>query len=120
MVAHIIALDCEESFTQESMRLVHDLELSSIEVVLGPLMDGWEQEAPYDKILIEGCVDHIPLNLTSQLKEGGQLISIKCSMTKERVAVKIDKKQGTTTESFLFDAFGPRLKSFETKKMFVF
>lgn len=120
-IAHrIVALDAEETFTQETERLAHELKLSSIEVVLGPLTKGWENEAPYDKILIEGGVDFIPMELAAQLKEGGQLITIKYHKGKERVAIKIEKKQGTFTENFLFDAFAPRLKPFQEQKAFVF
>lgn len=118
--AQIIALDCEETLTQEAERLVNALGLSSIKVVLGPLIEGWKQEALYDKILIEGCVDLIPRNLIAQLKEGGQLITIKDHKTKESAAIKIDKKQRCITERFLFDAFAPRLICFQAQKTFVF
>ena len=120
IVSHIIALDCEETLTQEAERLVNELKLSSIEVVLGPLIEGWENGAPYDKILIEGCIDFIPRKLASQLTEGGQLTTIKYHKEKERIAVKLDKKQGVFTERFLFDAFAPRLKPFREQKTFVF
>lgn len=120
MAAQIIALDCEESLTQEAERLVGELELAALHVVLGPLIEGWENEAPYDKILIEGCVDLIPKELRSQLKEGGQLITIKYHQGKEMIAIKIAKKQGVLTEIFLFDAFAPRLKAFQKQKTFVF
>ncbi len=120
MVSHVIALDCEETWTQEAERLVNELELSSIEVVFGPLCEGWETEAPYDKILIEGCVDFVPLKLLSQLREDGQLITIKYHKGKASIAIKIDKKQGGFTEQFLFDAFVPRLKALSAQKAFVF
>jgi protein-L-isoaspartate(D-aspartate) O-methyltransferase len=119
-VAHIIALDCEESLTQEAERLITELHFSSLKVVLGPLIKGWEEEAPYDKILIEGCIDFIPKNLTAQLKDGGQLITIKYHKTKERTAIKMEKKQNVVTEHFLFDAFAPRLTAFKAQKAFVF
>lgn len=120
MARQIIALDSEEALTQTAERLAHEMKLSSIDVVLGPLIKGWENEAPYDKIFIEGCIDFIPSTLASQLKEGGQLITIKHQEGKERGAVKFDKKQGVFIESYLFDAFAPRLKSFQAQKAFVF
>jgi protein-L-isoaspartate(D-aspartate) O-methyltransferase len=120
MAHHIIALDSEETLTQTTERLAQELHLSSIESVLGPLEEGWENGAPYDKIFIEGCVDFIPRTLAAQLKEGGQFITIKSLEEKKRIAVKIDKKQGVFTENFLFDAFAPRLKSFQAQKSFIF
>lgn len=120
MSSHVVALDCEEFLTQEAEYLVQELKLSSIEVVLGPLKEGWEAQAPYDKILIEGCVDYIPQRLLTQLKEGGQCVTIKYQKGKERIAVKIEKKKGTFTEVFLFDAFAPRLEPFRKQKTFIF
>lgn len=120
MAHHVIALDSEETLTQAAERLAEELKLSSIQSVLGPLEEGWEHGAPYDKIFIEGCVDFIPRKLASQLKEGGQFITIKSLEGKKRIAVKIDKNQGVFTEFFLFDAFAPRLKPFQAQKPFIF
>jgi protein-L-isoaspartate(D-aspartate) O-methyltransferase len=36
--------------------------------------DGWEENAPFDCIMITAAVDHIPPPLLSQLKDGGKLI----------------------------------------------
>lgn len=114
-IAHkVIALDEEESFTQETERLADELKLSSLEAVLGPLTKGWEAEAPYDKILIEGCVDTIPTKLVAQLREGGHLITIK------QAAICMAKKRDISTETYLFDAVGPRLKAFRPEKLFIF
>ena len=57
MGVQVIALDSEETLTQTAERILHELNCSSVEVVLGPLADGWEKEAPYEKMIIEGCID---------------------------------------------------------------
>lgn len=118
--AHIIALDSEAFLTQEAEHLVQELKLSSIEVILDSLTEGWEQGAPYDKILIEGCIDFIPKSLFSQLKEGGCIIALKERKKGGFEAVKLEKLMGIVTEISLFDAFAPRLEPFRKKKMFVF
>ena len=43
------------------------------EVVEGPLDAGWKKGAPYDLILIDGAVEHIPEPITRQLADGGRL-----------------------------------------------
>ena len=118
--ARVIALDSEESLTQKAERLVQDLKLSSVEIVLGPLTEGWEKEAPYDKVIIEGCVDVIPDSLTHQLKECGVMVTLKCRKQRGINAVKCVKKDGVLTEIPLFDAFAPRLKAFRKSKPFIF
>lgn len=116
----VVALDSEEALTQEAERLIQDLKLSSIKVVLGPLTEGWEKEAPYDKIIIEGSIENFPESLSFQLKEGGTMVTCKHHKEGRMEAIKYIKKQGVITEISLFDAFAPRLKAFRKRKGFVF
>ena len=44
-----------------------------IEVVEGPLEQGWAKNAPYDLILIDGAVEHIPDEIIAQLTDRGRL-----------------------------------------------
>lgn len=118
--AHVIALDSEETLTQESERHIQDLELSSVKVVLGALHEGWEKEAPYDKIIIEGCIDGIPDSLLIQLKEGGVIVTLKRRKGCGMKAVKFIKQEGVMTEISLFDAFAPRLEAFRKRTSFIF
>lgn len=120
MGLRVIALDSEEILTQEADHLLQELGLTSVEVVLGPLADGWEQEAPYDKMIIEGSVDFIPQSLLSQLKEGGKIIALRYREDHGHDAVKYIKKGETLTTLSLFDAFAPRLDAFCKAKAFVF
>jgi len=120
MGLRVIALDSEESLTQEADHLLEELDLMSVEVVLGPLTEGWAAEAPYDKMMIEGSIDFIPQPLLSQLKEGGEIIALRYRKDHGNDAVKY-VKQGQELEIIsLFDAFAPRLEGFHKTKAFVF
>jgi protein-L-isoaspartate(D-aspartate) O-methyltransferase len=44
-----------------------------ISVVEGPLEQGWVKGAPYNLILIDGAIDHIPDAIVAQLAEHGRL-----------------------------------------------
>jgi protein-L-isoaspartate(D-aspartate) O-methyltransferase len=44
-----------------------------IEVVQGPLEKGYVPGAPYDQVLIDGAVEHIPDAIIEQMAEGGRL-----------------------------------------------
>ena len=44
-----------------------------LEVAEGPLDAGWPRQAPYDHILIDGAVEHLPDSLIDQLADGGRL-----------------------------------------------
>jgi protein-L-isoaspartate(D-aspartate) O-methyltransferase len=118
--SRVFALDSDESFTTEAEQIINDLQLPTVEVILGPLAEGWEQEAPFDKILIEGCVERLPKSLITQLKEEGEIVTIKSKGDQGMQAVKLIKKKGALTEIPLFDAFAPRLKAFRFATRFVF
>ena len=44
---------------------------TGVELVEGPLAEGHEEGAPYDFILIDGAVEHVPPAVVDQLADGG-------------------------------------------------
>ncbi len=118
--AHVVALDSEEQFTQATEKQIQELELSTVQTVLGPLQEGWDAKAPYDKIVIDGCVEYVPEPLISQLKEGGTIATFKQSKVGTMKGVELVKKNGLLTEASIFDAFAPRLKAFHKDCSFIF
>lgn len=48
----------------------------NIEVVVGPLTEGWPPESPYDLIYLDGAVELIPQSLAGQLQEGGRIVGV--------------------------------------------
>lgn len=120
MGCKIIALDSDPSLTQNAESLFQELGLFSIDVVLGPLNEGWEQEAPYDKIFIEGSVQVIPESIGRQLTDKGSIVTLKYRGDKDMHGVKIVKDNNTFTEISLFEAFAPRLDAFSKRGEFVF
>lgn len=46
---------------------------NGVQVVEGPLEDGWQKGAPYDLILIDGAIEHIPDAIVAQLTDHGRL-----------------------------------------------
>lgn len=120
MEAHVVALESDASLSQEAERLIQELKMPSIEVVLGPLEEGWEAEAPYDKMLIEGSVEFVPETLLKQLKDGGIIATLKQAKERSVKAFLYIKEGSTFTEICLFDAFAPLLKAFKKERSFIF
>lgn len=48
---------------------------SKVKVVLGDGTKGYEEDAPYDRIIATAAAPHIPQNWKDQLKEGGLIIA---------------------------------------------
>jgi protein-L-isoaspartate(D-aspartate) O-methyltransferase len=44
-----------------------------VDVVEGPLEEGWKSKAPYQLILIDGAVEYIPDAIIAQLTDHGRL-----------------------------------------------
>lgn len=63
---HVIGLEC----SPELVRLARG---NGVDVVEGPLEQGWKKGAPYHLILIDGAVEHIPDSIIAQLTDHGRL-----------------------------------------------
>ena len=46
---------------------------TGVELVEGPLNQGWAARAPYDFVLIDGAVEFVPQAIIDQLADGGEL-----------------------------------------------
>jgi protein-L-isoaspartate(D-aspartate) O-methyltransferase len=45
-----------------------------VQVTIGDGYFGWEEEAPFDAIIVTAAADHIPPPLIAQLKKGGRMV----------------------------------------------
>lgn len=46
---------------------------TGVELVEGPLAAGWAGRAPYDFIMIDGAVEHVPQEIIDQVADGGEI-----------------------------------------------
>jgi protein-L-isoaspartate(D-aspartate) O-methyltransferase len=47
---------------------------SNVHMKVGNGYNGWEKNAPYDRIIVTAMPDYIPMSLVNQLKDGGKMI----------------------------------------------
>lgn len=115
--ASVVALEAPGALGEALKRA-----LPEVTVVTGPLAEGWAAAAPYDVILIEGAVEHLPKALTDQLAEGGRLVTVRASGRPGVLgrAVRLVRVGGTVTEVPLFEAGTPLLPEFRRAREFVF
>ena len=90
-----------------------------IKIVEGPLEPGHADAAPYDQILIDGAVEHIPDALVAQLADGGRLGAalIDRGITRLTVGRKAGDAFGTLSVG---DAGVPALPGFQRPRAFTF
>jgi protein-L-isoaspartate(D-aspartate) O-methyltransferase len=80
--AAILSQICREVFTVEikeglykrTSRLLEKIGYQNISTRHGDGYFGWEEEAPFQAIMVTAAVDHIPPPLLAQLADGGRLV----------------------------------------------
>ncbi|MBS0502909.1 MAG: protein-L-isoaspartate O-methyltransferase [Proteobacteria bacterium] len=94
-------------------------DVAGVQIVEGPLAEGAARHAPYDLIVIDGLVEHVPEALIAQLKDGGRLVCALLDRGASRLA--FGRKAGTGFGCDLFaDCEAPPLPGFARPKSFVF
>lgn len=89
------------------------------EVIEGPLDEGWKKGAPYDQILIDGAVEHIPEAIVKQLADGGRLGTALSDSGVTRLIVG-RKAGGAFGYLSIADAGVPALPGFNRPRAFTF
>lgn len=116
----VVALESDQDLFLEMKKNIRHFECYGIHPVTGPLKEGWSHEGPYDVILIEGCVEHIPSSLLSQLKEGGRLLTLqRVNDTFSRGILMTRSGKNVSTRT-LFEASCPLLPDFKEETVFCF
>ena len=62
----VVGLECDAELAAEARA-------NGVDVVEGPLEQGWKKAAPYDFILIDGAIEYIPDPIVAQLTPVGRL-----------------------------------------------
>jgi len=119
--ASVTALESDDALAAAT-RTALSGESGSVNVVTGPLKDGYAQSAPYAAILVEGSVAEIPARLLEQLKQQGKLVTVlrDNNVTTGRAILVTRSDAGGAGTRVLFDANTPLLPGFEPAPTFAF
>jgi protein-L-isoaspartate(D-aspartate) O-methyltransferase len=117
LAGSVIAVEEDEMLlTQAQLNLAGD---ARVAVVAGPLAAGYQANAPYDVILIDGAVEQIDPRIIAQLADGGRLLTGIDDGGITRLAA--GHKAGDLCTLIAFaDVETVRLPGFETPKGFAF
>ena len=72
----VVALEQDPALARRARENLQAVGASNVTVVTGPLTDGWQAEAPYDVIFVNGATEVVPHALCAQLKDGGRLVAV--------------------------------------------
>lgn len=74
IVDHIYTVEIIGALAERAEATLETLGYDNVTVRHADGYYGWEEEAPFDAILVTAAPDHIPQPLVAQLKVGGQMI----------------------------------------------
>ncbi len=89
-------------------------------LVEGPLVEGWKAAAPYDLVIIEGAVEHLPDALAAQVDALGRLVMVRVAAGQVGQATVGRKSASGLSFSAEFDATVAALPAMRRAPAFVF
>jgi len=90
----VYSIEIRENLAHKASQTLKDLNYSRVHVKCADGYFGWEEEAPFDAIIVTCAANHIPPPLLKQLKEGGRLILPLGSTLYFQNLTLITKKEG--------------------------
>lgn len=113
----VIALEEDAELARAARERLQSIR--NVEVVEGPLVEGWPTESPYDVIYIDGAVELIPQSLAHQLDEGGRIAGVLKAGPLGKGTIW-RAAPGQLSPLPVFDAPAPLLPGFARPLQFVF
>jgi protein-L-isoaspartate(D-aspartate) O-methyltransferase len=120
LTRNVIALEEDPELARRARGALVEHAIASVNIVEGPLRDGYRPRAPYDVILFGGAAADIPTEIAAQLAEGGRLLAVVKSGSGVGRATLTTRTGGVLARRVIFDAATPLLPGFAPKPSFVF
>ncbi len=76
LAGRVTALAGNSQGLEAARALWESLGCKNVTGAIGPLTEGWEPQAPYSLIVVDGAVCEVPERLVSQLERGGRLVAV--------------------------------------------
>ncbi|MBC7132766.1 MAG: protein-L-isoaspartate O-methyltransferase [Roseovarius sp.] len=117
MAEAVIGLEEDPALVEEAQRTLVENGADNVVMVAGRLAEGAPEHGPYDVIVLEGAVEHLPEAITDQLKEGGRIACLFAEgpLGVVRIGYRID---GRMNWRYAFNAGAPVLPGFERRAAF--
>lgn len=117
MAEAVVAVEDSADMISEAQGVLVDQGADNVVLHEGALNEGAPEHGPYDVILLQGAVHHLPEAITGQLKEGGRIccLFMEGALGVVRVGYKID---GRISWRYAFNAGAPVIPGFERHSAF--
>jgi protein-L-isoaspartate(D-aspartate) O-methyltransferase len=119
LVGSVVALEEDAALAAAARKNLAGVGGAKLEVVTGPLAQGYAPRSPYDLVFVDGATEVEPRSLFGQLKDQGRLIAVVGRPPATR-AVLYRCVGGNVSGWPVFDASAPVLPGFTAPAEFVF
>lgn len=112
MAQAVVALEEDNALVEEAKDALVAANADNVVIEHGSLVAGAAEHGPYDVIIIQGGVSHLPQAIISQLKEGGRIacLFMEDALGEVRIGYKMDEHISWRRS---FNAGAPVLNGFE-------
>jgi len=93
LVAEVYTIEIVEPLGKRAAALLKQLDYDNVHCRVGDGYAGWDEAAPFDKIIVTCSPENVPQPLVDQLKEGGKMI-IPLGERYQQVFHLLEKKDG--------------------------
>ena len=100
LAKEVYTIEIVEALGKRAKKTLKDLKYENVHVKTGDGFKGWEEHAPYDKMIVTCSPEKVPQPLIDQLKEGGLMI-IPLGERYQQVFYLLKKKDGKLIETKL-------------------
>jgi protein-L-isoaspartate(D-aspartate) O-methyltransferase len=109
LAADVYTIEIVRPLGENASELLKRLQYNNVEVRVGDGYYGWEEQAPFDAIVVTAVASHVPPPLVQQLKPGGRMVIPVGSrfLVQQLVVVEKDAKGKVTTKQLLPVRFVP-------------
>jgi protein-L-isoaspartate(D-aspartate) O-methyltransferase len=113
----VVGVEDDAALVEEAQRALGEAGADNVVMIEAALPGGAPDHGPYDVIVVEGAVEHLPDAITGQLKEGGRIACLfaEGALGVVRIGYKID---GRVNWRDAFNAGAPVLPGFERHAAF--
>ena len=115
----VIVVEENESLLSNSENAIKKNNINNVVFIKNEIVKGYNEQSPFNAIIIEGAIQEVPGNILDQLDEEGRLFAI--VQDEEICSAKLFIKNGNSiSEQKLFNCKMPALSMFMKKNSFSF
>ena len=113
----VVAVENDQTRFDEASEALGDFGADNVIPHLGELAEGAAEHGPYDVILIQGAVEHVPDTVLAQLKDGGKIACLfaEGALGTVKIGYKLDERMDWRAS---FNAGAPTLDGFQRHRAF--